>query len=81
MIEVGLLVLRQVFSLFDMDGFFRNAGAMRVNEEASRKLAEVLEDNGKEIMVKARIYAKHAGRRSITKKDVMLAAKHVTPNH
>ena len=78
---MGLLATRQAFSLFDIDGFFRNAGAPRVTEDASRKLAEVLEDDAKDILTRARVYAKHAGRKGISKKDVVLAAKHVTPNH
>ena len=68
--------MRQAFSLFDIDGFFREAGAPRVSEGASRKLAEVLEDNAREILFKAGVYAKHAHHKGINKKDVLLAAKH-----
>ncbi len=69
------IVVGKAFSLFEMDSLLRSAGAERVGEDASRKLAEVLEDNGKAILFKAGILAKHARRRSITKKDIMLAAK------
>jgi len=68
-------LVKTSFSLFEMDELLRQAGARRVNEEASRKLAEVLEDNAKEILFKAGIYAKHAGRRYIAKKDILLASK------
>ena len=64
-----------VFSLYEMDAIFRSAGAERVSEEASKKLAELLQDDAKQILFKASIYAKHAGRKHVTKKDVLLAAK------
>ena len=72
--KVGLV--RQSFSLYDMDGLLREAGAERVSEDASKKLAEFLEDDAKRILFKAGVYAKHAGRKNIMKKDVVLAAKH-----
>ncbi|MFH1056294.1 MAG: histone [Candidatus Micrarchaeota archaeon] len=58
-----------------MDGLFREAGAQRVSEDASRKLAEVLEDDAKEMLLKAGVFAKYAGRKWISKKDVVLASK------
>ncbi len=64
----------KVFSLYDADKLLRQAGAERVDEKASKKLCELLEDSGKEIMLKARVYARHAGRKEITKNDVFLAA-------
>jgi len=64
----------KIFSLYDADKLLRQAGAERVDEKASKKLCELLEDSGKEIMLKARVYARHAGRKQITREDVLLAA-------
>ncbi|MBI5225851.1 NFYB/HAP3 family transcription factor subunit [Candidatus Micrarchaeota archaeon] len=61
-------------SLFDSDAFFRSAGADRVGEDASRKLVEVLEDSAARIVFQAKILAGHAGRKSITREDILLAA-------
>lgn len=66
---------RRVFSLFDLDAFLRNAGAQRVDERASAKLGELLEDNGLVLLHKARLFARHAGRREILREDVLLAAE------
>lgn len=65
---------KPVFSLLDMDYFLRQAGAERVEEEASRKLSEILEDAGKDLMHRARQLAYYAGRKKITKEDIRLAA-------
>lgn len=61
-------------SLFDSDALLRAAGADRVGEDASRKLAEVLEDSAARIVFQAKILAQHAGRKSILKEDILLAA-------
>ncbi len=68
---------KPVFSLFDMDGMLRNAGAERVDEHASRKLSEILEDSAKELMHRARVLAYYAGRKDITRDDIRLAAQMV----
>lgn len=59
-----------------MDSLLRCAGAQRVDENASKKLAEILEDDAKQILHKARILAHHAGRKHITKKDIVLASRY-----
>lgn len=66
---------RPVFSLFDMDGMLRQAGAERVDEHASKKLSEILEDSAKDLMHKARVLATYAGRKHITRDDIRLAAQ------
>lgn len=63
------------FSLFDMDKILRSVGAERIDEHASKKLREFLEDSGKEIAFKAKILAHHAGRRRVIKEDILLAAQ------
>ncbi len=66
---------KTVYSLFELDDYLRRAGAQRVDERASRKLGELLEDNGKTLLHKARVLARHAGRRQILRNDVLLAAR------
>ena len=70
-------MIRGSFSLFDMDSIIRRSGAERVGEDASIKLSEYLEDNGKEILLRARQLSYHAGRKNITRDDIMLAASYV----
>lgn len=62
-------------SLFDSDALLRHGGAERVGEDASLKLAEILEDNAKRIVVHAQRLARHAGRKRILRKDILLAAQ------
>ena len=64
----------RAFSLLDIDQFLRNAGADRVGEDASIKLCQLLEDSADEIVSKAKILARHAGRNDITREDIVLAA-------
>lgn len=70
----GSLGLVTSLSLFDMDDFIRGAGAERVDEKASKKLASILEDTAKDIMFKAKILARHANRDFVTREDILLAA-------
>ncbi len=67
----------KVFSLLDMDEFIREAGAKRVNEEASIKLRDLLEDSGKEILLKAKFLANYAGRKEIRREDILLAVQYI----
>jgi len=55
----------------------KKAGADRVSESAARELAKVLDDVGVEIAKEAIGYALHAGRKTIKKKDIEIAAKKV----
>lgn len=53
----------------------KNTGALRVSDEAAVELANVLEEVGEEISIKAGKLAKHAGRKTIKAEDIALAAK------
>ncbi|MFH1779811.1 MAG: histone [Candidatus Micrarchaeota archaeon] len=58
-----------------MDDLIRSAGAERVDESASKKLLDLLEDEADSIVERAKTLAVHAGRSKITKEDIYLAAR------
>jgi len=58
-----------------MDKIMREAGALRVSDDAKEALADVLEQKAKEISLEAKKLAEHAGRKTITEKDIRLAIK------
>ena len=63
--------------MFDSDALIRRAGAQRVDERASKKLREILEDQAKKIAFEAKLMAKHAGRKVVTRDDILLAVRMV----
>jgi DNA-binding protein len=58
-----------------MDKIMRAAGAHRVSDAAKEALAEVLEKHAMEIAAEASKFAQHAGRKTVTDKDITLAAE------
>jgi len=58
-----------------MDKIMRESGALRVSDEAKTALAEALEEKALEISANAKKLAEHAGRKTITEKDIRLALK------
>ena len=58
-----------------MDKIMREIGALRVSDDAKEALAEVLEQKALEISVEAKKFAEHAGRKTITEKDIHLENK------
>ncbi len=58
-----------------MDKIMREAGAHRVSDDAKAALAELLEQKALNIAGEAKKLAEHAGRRTITEKDIRLAMK------
>lgn len=53
----------------------RDAGALRVSDDAKAALAEELEKKALEISAEAKRFAEHAGRKTVTEKDIRLAVK------
>lgn len=51
----------------------KNAGAVRVSEDAKIELAAVLEEIGERISTDAVALAKHAGRKTVKASDIELA--------
>jgi histone H3/H4 len=58
----------------------RKAGAQRVGKEAAEELAKILENIGVFISKEAREYAEYAGRLTVKKKDIEMAATKVLSN-
>ncbi len=58
-----------------MDKIMRAAGAARVSDDAKATLAAVLEEKALQISEEAKKLAEHAGRKTITEKDIKLATK------
>lgn len=70
-----LMIKEKYLSLNAMDKLMRKAGAIRVAEDAKQALAEALEEKALELAALAKRMAEHAGRRTVTGKDVQLALK------
>jgi len=58
-----------------MERLLKEAGAERVSQDAKEALAEVLEDYALGIGKDASLLSEHAGRKTVRKEDVKLAAK------
>lgn len=57
-----------------MERLMKSIGAERVSMEASKELANLLEEKGKQIATKALQYARHAHRKTILASDVRLSS-------
>ena len=57
-----------------MDKIMRFAGSIRVSDDAKEALAEILEEKALKIAAEAKKFAEHAGRKTITAKDIKLAS-------
>ena len=53
----------------------RNAGAERVSEDAGQELVKLLEAEGTKIAKKAVSLAKHAGRKTVNREDILQAVE------
>ncbi len=61
--------------LSPVDRLIRKAGAERVSSDAAEELAEVLEEEGKDIASIAKEYSEEADRKTIKRKDIENALK------
>lgn len=68
---------RKTLSQNAMDRLIRESGALRVSDSAKEALANVLEEKALEISQEAKKFAEHAGRKTVTEKDIKLAAKSI----
>jgi DNA-binding protein len=64
---------KSFLSLNAMDKIIRDSNAERVSDDAKEALANVLQEKGAEIAKEAKKLAEHAGRKTVTKKDILLA--------
>ena len=65
----------RIIPVAPIDKLIREVGAHRVSADAAEKLAEILEDIGKEIARSANELSTFAKRRTVTRKDIELAYK------
>ncbi len=63
------------FPIAPVDRIIRKAGAERVSEQAAEVMAEILEQYAIKIASMAKLFAQHAGRKTIVPEDIMLALK------
>ncbi len=59
--------------ILEVERFVREAGAQRITEAAGRKMARLLEQRAELIIEKAKMVAHYAGRKTITREDILLA--------
>jgi DNA-binding protein len=69
------MVKKKFLSLNAMDKLIREAGGPRVSEDAKVALAMVLEEQALRIAKEAAKFAEHAGRKTVTAKDIQLVTK------
>ena len=69
------MVKKRFLSHNAMDKIMREVGALRVSDDAKAALAEVTEQQALKISAEAKKLAEHAGRKTVTEKDIRLAVK------
>jgi len=58
-----------------IERLIRQAGAERVSDSAAVELGNILEEVARNISSEAIVFAKHAGRKTVTADDVKLASR------
>ena len=58
-----------------IDRIIRKASGLRVSESAAKELSVFLEEEGMKVAQQASVFAKHAGRKTITDADIKLSLK------
>jgi DNA-binding protein len=66
---------KRALSLNAMDKILRECGAHRVSDGAKEELANVLENLARKFATEAGKLAEHAGRKTVTEKDIQLATE------
>ena len=69
------MLKKRILSQNAMDKIIREAGALRVSDSAKEALSAVLEKKAITISQEAKKFAEHAGRKTVTEKDILLAAQ------
>lgn len=69
------------FSLYDIEQFFREAGAEKVTEDAVLNLEKELAKLADKVTGKAIRYAAHAGRKKLIKKEDILLTRPSSRGH
>ena len=65
----------RIIPVAPIDKLIRKAGAGRVSDKGAERLAQILEEVGDILARRAFELTKHAGRKTITEKDIDLAYK------
>ena len=69
------MVSEEDLSVAAMHRIIKKAGAERVSESGAKELARVLEEIGLKIGKDALEFSMHAGRKTVKRKDIKIAAK------
>ncbi len=68
----------RIIPVAPVDRLIRKAGAGRVSDKGAERLAQILEEIGENLAKRAYELTEHAGRKTITEKDMDLAYKQWT---
>ncbi|MFW9967654.1 MAG: histone family protein [Candidatus Thorarchaeota archaeon] len=68
----------RIIPVAPIDRLIRRAGAGRVSDKGAERLAQILEEIGENLAKRAFELTEHAGRKTITEKDMDLAYKQWT---
>lgn len=63
------------FTMEPMRKIIKKAGAKRVSDNAAKELSLIMEQKTKDLLVQADRLSKHAGRRTVMRRDVKMARK------
>ncbi|MHA1951642.1 MAG: histone family protein [Candidatus Thorarchaeota archaeon] len=69
----------RIIPVAPIDRLIRESGAGRVSDKGAEELARILEETGKIISKRAFALTEHAGRKTITDKDIKLAYEQWKP--
>lgn len=56
---------------------FKAAGGKRISDKAAEELGKLMEEKAAEIAVEAQRLSQHAGRRTVMRRDVKMAARNL----